>query len=73
MADVTKLHAFIRRAYKERMKIGRFADQDPEEVKRREEEKIAKERREQELAEAIKVNDRYCYIAFQRGAVFSLY
>lgn len=47
------------RAFKERNKMGRFAETDPEELKRKEEEKKEKELQQKTKAEAMKVGDRY--------------
>ena len=47
------------RAFKERNKIGRFAEVDPEEQKRREEEKKEKEEASRLRGEAMKPGDRY--------------
>ena len=44
--------------------MGRFADQDPEELKRKEEEKKLKEQRDQEMADAMKIGDRYWVLTF---------
>ena len=46
------------RAFKERNKMGRFREVDPEEQKRLDEEKAKKEQEEKEKAESIKVGDR---------------
>ncbi|CAH1791766.1 unnamed protein product [Owenia fusiformis] len=46
------------RAYKERMKLGRFAEISPEEKKRQEEEKEQKEKEEKERADSMKIGDR---------------
>ena len=40
------------------MKLGRFADQDPEELKKQEESRRVKEEKERSLADAIHVGDR---------------
>ncbi|VDI28759.1 tubulin-folding cofactor B [Mytilus galloprovincialis] len=45
------------RAFKERNKMGRFAETDPEELKRKEEEKKEKELQQKTKAEAMKVGD----------------
>ena len=49
--------------------MGRFADQDPEELKRKEEEKKLKEQRDQEMADAMKIGDRYWNIAFHNHSI----
>lgn len=46
------------RAFKERNKMGRFAETDPEELKRKEEEKLEKELQQKTKAETMKVGDR---------------
>ncbi|CAC5363510.1 TBCB [Mytilus coruscus] len=46
------------RAFKERNKMGRFAEMDPEEQKRKEEEKKEKELQQKTKAETMKVGDR---------------
>lgn len=46
------------RAFKQRMKMGRFADQDPEELKKKEEERKLREQKEQDMAGTMKVGDR---------------
>ena len=46
------------RAFKERNKMGRFAEQDPEEKKRKEEEKKQKEEAQKAKAATMKVGDR---------------
>lgn len=46
------------RAFKERNKMGRFAEMDPEELKRKEEEKLEKELQQKTKAETMKVGDR---------------
>jgi tubulin-folding cofactor B len=46
------------RAFKERNKLGRFKEVDPEEQKRIEEEKQRKEKESQEKADSMKVGDR---------------
>mgnify|MGYP001800656932 CR=1 FL=1 len=57
------------RAFKQRMKMGRFADQDPEELKRKEEEKKLKDQRDQEMADAMKIGDRYWNIPFHNHSI----
>ena len=47
------------RAFKERHKMGRFREVDPEEQKRLDEEKAKKEQEEKEKADRMKVDDRY--------------
>ena len=61
------------RAFKERNKMGRFAEQDPEEKKRKEEEKKQKEEAQKAKAATMKVGDR-CEVRYagqpsRRGAV----
>lgn len=46
------------RAFKERHKLGRFQEVDPEEKKRQEEEKQRKEQENKERAEKMKIGDR---------------
>ena len=46
------------KAFKERMKIGRFADLDPEEQKKIEEEKLKKIHDEEERAKAMAMGQR---------------
>ncbi|XP_013417540.1 tubulin-folding cofactor B [Lingula anatina] len=46
------------RAFKQRMKLGRFQDVDPEVAKKQEEEKKEKEKKEKEKADSMKVGDR---------------
>ena len=46
------------RAFKEKMKLGRFREKDPKEEMRIEKENQAKEEEEKALAESIKVGDR---------------
>lgn len=46
------------KAFKERNKLGRFREVDPEEQKRLDEEKAQKEEEEKKIAESIKVGDR---------------
>lgn len=46
------------RAFKERNKLGRFQEVDPEEKKRQEEEKQRKEQENKERAEKMKIGDR---------------
>lgn len=46
------------RAFKERNKLGRFKELDPEEQKRQEEEKQRKEQENKERAEKMKIGDR---------------
>lgn len=47
------------RAFKERHKLGRFREIDPEEQKRLDEEKAKKEQEEKEKAESMKIDNRY--------------
>ena len=49
--------------------MGRFADQDPEELKRKEEEKKLKEQRDQEMANAMKIGDRYWVLTFHNHTI----
>ena len=46
------------RAFKERMKMGRFKEVDPEEQKRLDEEKESKEQEDKERIESMKVGNR---------------
>lgn len=46
------------RAFKERNKLGRFQEVDPEEKKRQEEEKQRKEQENKERAEKMNIGDR---------------
>ena len=46
------------RAFKQRMKMGRFADQDSDEVKKKEEARLLKMEKEKALADAMTVGDR---------------
>ncbi|KAK3576773.1 hypothetical protein CHS0354_014587 [Potamilus streckersoni] len=55
--DYTKRTDSVR-AFKEKNKLGRFQEVDPEEKKRLEEEKLQKKKQEQEKAESMKVGDR---------------
>ena len=63
------------RAFKQRMKMGQFADVDPEEQKKKEEEIKQKEKEEEEKANSIKVGNRYVYYhdRYQHGIYYQEY
>ena len=50
------------RAFKQRMKLGRFAEKDPEEEQRLEEEKKQKEAEDKALIDAMNIGDRWVKI-----------